>query len=215
MDRTIKQTIGVVVTAAILGVAYYGSYLPLGKAQSFIATLQDFQSKPPVSLQDLEDRLSPPLDAPSPIGQEELVRNAANSVLGLVQRGIDATSTAGLVAYLNSYYNPILSTGKGMSFGQDAYLEGAINEIAFAHTGDPNYLLAAKQSYLMGEALGPNRPQPLYGLFDVYRAMGDVTDTTAIAQKILANWPTDSNIGPALAQFLTSVKAAKSNTKSK
>lgn len=212
MDRTIRQTIGVVVVAAILGVAYYGSYLPLTKAQSYIATLQDFQSKPPTSLQDLEARLSPSLDAPSPIGQEELVRNAANSILGLVQRGVDASSTAGLISYLNSYYDPIISQGKGMSFGQDVYLEGAINEIAFAHTGDPTYLLAAKQNYLMGEALGPNRPQPLYGLFDVYRAMGDATDTTIIAQKILANWPTDVNIGPALQQFLGSVKSAKPST---
>ena len=115
-------------------------------------------------MQDLESKLSVPLDYPSPIGQEELVRNMANSVLSFVQQGGDATSTAALIGFLNSYYDPILNSGKGMSFGQDLYLEGAINEVAFATTGDPTYLAAAQKWYQEGVALGPNRPQALYGL---------------------------------------------------
>ena len=53
-----------------------------------------------------------------------------------------------------------------MSFGQDLYLMGAINETAYAHTGNPAYLAAAQKYYEEGVALGPNRPQSLYGLFD-------------------------------------------------
>jgi hypothetical protein len=150
----------------------------------------------------LENKLSSPLDYPAPIGQEELVRNMANSVLSFVQQGGDASSTAALVGYLNSYYDPILSQGRGMSFGQDLYLEGAINEIAFASTGDSTYLAAAQKWYSEGVALGPNRPQSLYGLFDVYRASGDSTDTLAIGSTILKNWPTDTRIQQAMAMFL-------------
>ena len=208
MDSTVKRTIAVIVIILVLGVAIYGSYLPLRKAEIYIDTLQALQTPAtaPTSLQDLETRVSVPLNYPSPIGQEELVRNFANSVLSFVQEpGIDATSTSELITYLNSYYDPILNAGRGMSFGQDLYLEGAINEVAFAHVGNPMYLIAAQNYYKEAQADGPNRPQALYGLFDVYSEEGNVTGTVAVADTILAIWPTDTTIGPALQKFLQEV----------
>lgn len=212
MDSTIKKVIAVVGVAVVLAVGVYGSYLPLRKAQSFIATLQGLQSSPASSLSELESRIALPLDYPSPIGQEELVRNVANSVLSFVQRSQDATTTNELVTFLHSYYDPILDRGVGMSFGQDVYLMGAINEIAFAGTGDPAYLVDAQKYYTEGNTLGPDRPQALYGLFDVYRAEGNVTDTMRIANKILVNWPTDTRIGQSLEQF---IDAQPTSTKKK
>jgi hypothetical protein len=202
-DRTYQRVIAIIIVAAIFGIAIYGSYLPMRKAQMFIATLQGLQTQQgqATSLQDLENKLSAPLNEPSPIGQEELVRNMANSILSFVQQSQDASSTAALIGYLNSYYDPILSQGKGMSFGQDLYLEGAINEIAFANTGSPTYLAAAQKWYAEGVTLGPNRPQALYGLFDVYRAENDTTDTIAVGTTILRNWPTDTNIQQAMALY--------------
>ena len=210
-DRTYQRVIAIIIVAAIFGIAIYGSYLPMRKAQMFIATLQGLQTQQgqATSLQDLENKLSVPLNYPSPIGQEELVRNMANSVLSFVQQGGNPSSTAALIGFLNSYYDPILNQGKGMSFGQDLYLEGAINEIAFAGTGDPTYLAAAQHWYQEGVALGPNRPQSLYGLFDVYRAEGDTTDTIAVGTTILRNWPTDTTIQQAMAMYLASSTAAK------
>jgi hypothetical protein len=202
-DRTYQRVIGIIIVAAIFGVAIYGSYLPMRKAQMFISTLQGLQASPATSLTDLETRLSIPLDYPSPIGQEELVRNMANSILSFVQQGGNPSSTAALIGYLNSYYDPILDRGKGMSFGQDLYLEGAINEIAFAETGDQNYLAAAQKWYAEGVTLGPNRPQALYGLFDIYRAAGDETDTIAIGTTILRNWPTDMQVQAVLQGLAT------------
>src|SRR5580658_9476046 len=99
MNPTSKKIIAIAISVAILSIAYYGSYLPLRKAQGFIATLQGLQTTPPTSLQDLETRLSVPLDEPSPIGQEELVRNMANSVLSFVQQSPNATSTDELVSF--------------------------------------------------------------------------------------------------------------------
>ena len=131
------------------------------------------------------------------------MRNMANSVLAFIQQGGDASSSAQLISYLNSYYEPILASGKGMSFGQDLYIQGAINEIAFAQTGDPSYLAASKQYYLEANQLGPDRPQALYGLFDVYRAEGDVTNTFMIGNKILSNW-NDLRIRASLLQFASS-----------
>ncbi len=183
----------------------------------FIATLQGLQTSQgqATSLQDLENKLSVQLDAPSPIGQEELVRNMANSVLSFVQQGGNASSTATLISYLNSYSDPILNAGKGMSFWQDLYLDGAINEIAFAQTGDPTYLVAAQKWYSEGVTLGPNRPQSLYGLFDVYRAEGNVSGTLAVGTTILKNWPTDTRITQAMALFQVKASSTPATSSTK
>jgi hypothetical protein len=203
-DRVYKQLASILIAAVIFGIMVYASYLPMRKAQIYISTLQSLQTNPPASLDDLQQRLSIPLDYPSPIGQEELVRNLANSVLGFVQQSTGATSTSQLISFMNSYYDPILARGKGMSFGQDLYLEGAINEIAFVQTNQKAYLDAAQQYYSEGHELGPDRPQPLYGLFDIYREESDVPDTISIADQIIKNWPTDQSIQQALNQFLAS-----------
>jgi len=208
MTRTTKQVVAVVISLLIVAVAIYGSYLPMRKAEIFISTLQGLQSAPVSSLDELKSRLSVPLDYPSPIGQEELVRNTANNILGFVSQGADATSTAILISFLESYYAPIIAREKGMSFGQDLYLLGAINEMAYVHTGNPTYLVDSQKYYEQGVALGPNRPQSLYGLFDVYRAEGYIASTTAIGEKILSNWPTDTSIASSLQNFLKTASSA-------
>lgn len=210
MNRTSKEIIAVVISLFIVFVAWYGSYLPMRKAETYISTLQGMQTNPVSSLNDLEKRLSAPLDAVSPIGQEELVRNTANSVLGFVQQNQNPTSTAELIRFVTSYFDPILAREKGMSFGQDLYLMGAINETAYTSTGNQTYLDAAQKYYSEGEALGPNRPQPLYGLFDVYRMEGDTPDAITVGSKILTNWPTDQNVQKGLAQLLAQSSASSS-----
>jgi hypothetical protein len=210
MSRTAKQIIAVILSVFILAIAWWGSYAPMRKAQEFISTLQALQTTPASSLQDLETRLSAPLNQPSPIGQEELVRNMANNILTFVQQSQDATTTAQLVSFLHSYYDPILASGRGMSFGQDLYLMGAIEETAFVRTGDPTYLIAAQKYYEQAVSDGPNRPQAQYGLFDVYRFEGNVASATAVGQNILREWPTDTNVQQGLAQFL---QEAQSQTK--
>lgn len=214
-DRTYQRVAAIIIVAAIFGIAIWGSYMPMRKAQMFITTLQALQTPQgqATSLTDLENKLSVPLNYPSPIGQEELVRNMANSVLSFVQQGGNATDTAALIGYLNSYYDPILNAGKGMSFGQDLYLEGAINEIAFAQTGNPTYLAAAQKWYSEGVALGPNRPQSLYGLFDVYRAENNVSGTLAVGTTILKNWPTDMRVQQAMALFKIMASSTPTSTK--
>lgn len=215
MQRTTKQVIAGIVILFILFMAVYGSYLPMRKSEMFISALQSIQTQPITSLGDLESRVTPALNYPSPIGQEELVRNFANSVLGFVQNNTDASSTAELLGFLNTYYDPILARGKGMSFGQDVYLMGAINEVSFVKTGNPTYLGEAQQYYQEGNMLGPNRPQTLYGLFDVYRFEGNVTDTILTAQKILTNWPQDQTVQQGLAAFEQQVQQSKTVTSGK
>ncbi len=200
MSNTSKKIISVLVAAFVLSVTFYGSFLPMRKAQIFINTMQNLRSLRSVA--DFENALAEPLDAPSPIGQEELVRNTTNIILGLVQQNDKPEIVSELVDYVEKYYRPIIERGRGMSFEQNLYLLGALHEAAFIKTKNPAQLQAAKNYYLKGLELGPKRPQFLYGMFDVYRTEGNVEAAKAIAAQILSQWPDDKRAQKGLQDFL-------------
>src|SRR5258708_6104973 len=157
MNSQLKKIIAILASVFILSVAYYGSYLPLRKSQIFIDSLRDLSQVK--SLQDFETTLKTALDAPSPVGQEEAVRNSANVVLNLLQRGGDPKTfpsiVEALMSFTGTYYDPVIARGHGMSFEQNLYILGAMNELAFAQTKNPQYLQAAGNYYLQGLKLGP------------------------------------------------------------
>ena len=109
--------------------------------------------------------------------------------------------------YLTSYYDPIITYGRGMSFGQNLYLLGAINELAFVQTKQLVYLQAADTYYNKGHDLGPKRPQFLYGLFDIYRMEGNSDKVKATVDQILAQWPNDTKTRGAYEEYLKKVNA--------
>ncbi|MDO8516286.1 MAG: hypothetical protein Q7S28_03485 [bacterium] len=206
MNPIIKKIIAVLGSAFLLVLAYYGSYLPLKKSQAFIDALQKTSSIH--STQEFYDTFAVPLGITSPIGQEELVRNTANTTLNIIQQFTpsQADIIAALVSYLTAYYEPIFSYGKGMSFEQNLYVMGAINELSYVKTKNPNYLNAAHDYYERGRVLGPQRPQFLYGLFDVYRFKGDTAGVEKIGQQILSQWPNDTRTQDAMTEyFMTQV----------
>jgi hypothetical protein len=215
MNSTAKKIIGIIIPILILVLSYVGTLRPLGKSQSLIGTLRTVASAR--SLSDFESLTAKTLDYWSPVGQEELVRNTANMVLSIIQENSDPKTIANTVDYIESYYKPIIDYGRGMSFEQNLYILGAINEAAFVKTSDPRYLQAAHKYYFNGLALGPDRPQFLYGAFDIYRIEGNVTGVINIAHQIMAQWPEDSRTAQALDQYLTQVQqnAASSTQKKK
>ncbi|MDP2599070.1 MAG: hypothetical protein Q8P49_04535 [Candidatus Liptonbacteria bacterium] len=195
-----KKLAGIVISAAILFIAWYGNYLPLAKSQAFIDTLRNMSVVR--SIDDFKTMLARPLDMASPIGQEELVRNSANNVMAILRQTNDPQIISQLIEYISGYYAPIVARGRGMSFEQDLYILGTMNEMAFAKTRELQYLQDAKKYYEQGFALGPKRPQPLYGLFDVYRTEGNVEASVKIANQILSQWPNDAKALAGLNQFL-------------
>lgn len=200
MSSTLKKILGVLFSAFILSVAYYGSYLPLNKSEAFISALRSMQSIK--SLADFEQTFSAPLNMPSPIGQEELVRNTTNIVLNLVQQSNNPDVVEKAIDFIESYYNPIIDRGRGMSFEQNLYVLGAVNESAFVKTKQARFLGDSEKYYSKGLELGPKRPQFLYGLYDVYRIEGNVDGVKAIAAQILSQWPEDERVSASFAEFL-------------
>ncbi|MBI2033519.1 MAG: O-antigen ligase family protein [Candidatus Liptonbacteria bacterium] len=213
LPEVFKKVIAIVVAAVILAVAYYGSYLPLRKSQMFISALNS--DRKIQSLDEFKKVFSAPLDVPSPIGQEELVRNLGNVILNLVsQSGGSRPEVAGeLIKYLESYFDPVIERGRGMSFEQDLYILGALNELAFIQTKQTQYLVSAKRYFSKALELGPKRPQALYGMFDIYRIEGNTEEAKIIGEQILTQWPDDNRTRDALQQFLS--EQSKALTKPK
>lgn len=200
MDKNIKQAIAASATIFIILVAYYGTYLPMRKSMVFIETMGMAGKFNKVA--DFEEAISVPLDYPSPVGQRELVRNIANTINGIIRNVSDPEVVKELVNYVEGYYKPIIARDRGMSFGQDVYILGVLNEIAYIKTNEPEYLQAAEGYFEKEQKLGPKRPQGLYGLLDVYRMGGKIDEFKAVADQVLQQWPNDSRSKGLIEQFL-------------
>jgi tetratricopeptide (TPR) repeat protein len=190
-NRRLIVHLGVAVVAVfLLSIAFYGSYLPYRKSSLFIETMKTVRSSR--SLADFESALRVPLDAPSPIGQEELVRNTAGLVLNVIQgNGTQPGVAEEILRFLKEYFNPIIDRGRGMSFSQNLYVLGLSHTTAFDKTHNSEFLKAAENYFSQAYLLGPDRPQSLYGLFGIYRAIGDKKRAIEFGNRIVELWPTD------------------------
>ena len=200
MKESNLKIFGIIAVGFIVFTAYYGSYLPMRKSQVFIESLRSIRSAS--SLDEIKKIVSVSFDFPSPIGQEELVRNFTNIAMDLTNRNDDPIVISQLMDFVDEYYGPIIEREKGMSFGQDLYLLGALNEVAFLKTKDQKYFVKSKFYFEKAHELAPQRPQPLYGLLDIYRIEGNVQMVQKIANQILSQWPGDERTIGALADFL-------------
>lgn len=210
MNPILKKAIAAAGSVFILSMAYFGSYLPLRKAMIFIDTMQ--ASAGIKTIQDFEAGFSAPLDYPSPIGQEELVRNMGNTVLTTLSRVSDPRGVEEMIRFAEQYYAPIVARNRGMSFNQNLYLLGLINEYGYIKTGKSQYLDTATKYFEQSLALGPKRPQALYGLLDTYRLAGNLEGAKKIAEQIAVQWPTDAKTKNTLNQLIASTTASGAKT---
>lgn len=196
-----KKVIALAISLAMLFIIYYGTYLPLRKSYLFIFTMNSLNQT--ASIEEFKSRISTPLDAPSPYGQEELVRQVGTVISNVIrQEQAPAEIVNDLVSFLRGYYAPIINKGNGTSFNQNLYLLGTLNEIAFIKTGNPQYLEEAKSYILRSYELGPKRPQALYGLLDVYRLEGNWDKAKKVSEEILTYWPNDEKVQGVYSQIL-------------
>lgn len=207
MNPIVKKTISVVIVVILIVTAYFGNFMPLSKSAGFIEAMKSLG--PTASLDDFEKNFAKVLGIPSPIGQEELVRQLASLTLNILQQNNDPQTISKLVSIIETNYAPIVNRDRGMSFSQDLYILGSINELAFLKTKQPAYFVAAKKYFEKGLEFGPRRPQSLYGAFDIFRLEGNVAETTRIANTILEQWPTDQKTKDLLAEFLAQVQKSQ------
>jgi len=201
MESSNKKIVAIISSAIIAVLIYYGTLLPFMKSHTFITTMRSLGEAK--TLDELKTKISVPLDSPSPYGQEELVRQVASLITNIIsQSNTTPPIIDDLTSYLNKYYSPIIKKGRGMSFNQNLYILGSLNEVAFIRTNKLDYLMAAEKYFTDSYNLGPKRPQALYGLFDVYRAKGEKEKVVQISDQILSQWPKDERTRQAFADFL-------------
>jgi tetratricopeptide (TPR) repeat protein len=191
----VRKTTGVILAVTLLIIAYLGSYLPMRKSTAFIRgmrAVEAISANGKLTPELFENIMTASLLAPSPIGQEELVRQATGMVMDLVQRGIDEPER--MVNFAESFYTPIVERGRGMSFSQDLYVLGLVHQAALMGTRDGRHLAAAIAYFEEGLRLSPDRPQFLYGLFDAYRLAGDFDRARETGEKIISLWPADVRV---------------------
>jgi len=189
MNPALKKVIATISSLLILWIAYVGSYVPFKKSSLFIGAVKDLSVIR--YWEDFVQIIGVPLSYASPIGQEELVRNTGSIVLNVIRGG--GKDNPELVAkgidFMEAQYEPILKRGKGMSFTQNLFVMGSLNETAYAQTVDKKYLQAAEKYMTWGLELSPNRPQFLFGLLNVSLAQGNNERAMEIQKKILELWP--------------------------
>mgnify|MGYP001600940459 CR=1 FL=1 len=207
MNQNLKKIIAIVAGLILVFVAYFGSYLPLQKSHLFIKTMRNLSQIN--SLQEFEEAMSTVLEFNSPIGQEELLRQFASTIIDVINQPHHPPVLGKLInTYLNKYYEPIIQSGSGMSFNQNLYVLGTLNEIAALKTQNPEFLSAAKTYYLKSYEIGPKRPQALFGLFDIYRIEGNVEEVKKIHEQILTQWPGEKKTKQAFEEFLSKVSSS-------
>lgn len=214
ISDSVKKAIALIATVTLLYVAYIGSYLPMRKSQAYIATLRNMGNIR--SIDEFKSAFQAVFDIRSPIGQEELVRNMASTVVSIISNPqVNPAIVEPLVQFTEDSFRPIIASDRGMSFSQNLYVLANIHQAAFLRTNDARHLAAARIYYEWGEKRGPERPQFLYGLLDIYRMQGDADSVKRVSDKILSLWPDDDSVREAVAQFSIEYAArqkAASNT---
>lgn len=195
MSETTKRLIAGGVTLFAVIILIYGTYLPFRKSRLFITALQSTGSA--TSLDTFLGPFMTALDASSPIGQEELVRNFANTIDSVVRgakAGSDETLVRALGAILDQYAEPVVERRSGLSQAQTFYAVASTYRDVDANDGAKNFRDREIALFKRGIELSPDRPQFLYGLLDYELNYGSNAQARIYAERVRELWPADENI---------------------
>lgn len=189
----IKNIIIIIVIVIVLLGIYYGSFLPLKKAQLYI-NAQIGLNNGIRSLDDFNNLFDPALDFYSPVGQDEIVTGYLRILMDLVGQQSDKKVIDVLVKQAETRMAPILEKEKGFNFSQSIYNLAAIYSIAAVKFNDDTYYQKGVEMFRLGLKHSPNRKMFLYGLFGLYQFKGDENGMNEIGEIILKYWPETKGI---------------------
>lgn len=189
LSASLRTPISVLLAIGLIGVMWYGSYLPMCKSYAYMSMMKSMRHVD--TTKEFEDRVSVPLQMWSPIGQAEVVRTLGSSmVLPIVHESKNnAERISALMVLLNHYELPFVSSDKTVDYCQNLDLLATVNKEAFRSTKDPRYLDAAERCYRLGLAVNSMRPQFVYGLLDIYKLRDDKERQAQQMKVISALWP--------------------------
>ena len=184
-SQLLKQLVAVfLITLALLSI-YFGSYLPVVKAQRYISFMQFMPNVK--TYEEFLARSKDVLDFHSPVGQEEAVRYLGRDIVGMSRNPDQQENISrGLIELIEERtqmknVRHLLTMSDGYSILWNKYRR-------------EEDFLKSEFYYLSILKIGPNLPPALYSLFDLYRAHGDKEKANQIKERILKLWPTEKRL---------------------
>lgn len=178
-----KISISFLIFAAVLAI-YFGSYLPLVKAHSYIQAIRATGSVN--TLEEFEAVFAKPLAIFSPIGQAEIVKFMGSDIGTLAAQNNSEAVSRALVSFLEPHLfkNDVIHLLIGANFYDMLWRKYQVE----------SDFVKAEKYYREALAIGPKLPPILYGLLDLYQAHGDGEKFRDTAKIVLQYWPEDENV---------------------
>jgi len=187
-NAILKISAAVLIVAAVSG-WYLGAYLPFQKSKKFIEVIRSGSAIKTV--EELERRFDSVLDIPSPVSRDETIGFFVDQMVTVLGTKPPAEVGARLIAYTENKVRLVLQNPKSPELTKVLLKMASLNELGWIVYQKESYFRSA-ENYL-GRCLqvSPNRPQCLYGLFNLYASVGDRERVKAIGEEILRFWPND------------------------
>ena len=193
----------IVIVAAIVAVAvglYLGAYLPYKKAKAFISTVRSLQAVR--SVDELKTRFDNVLGIDSPVAEDEAIGFVVDQLTNIIRSRPPEEVGESIINYAEEVTHPVLVNSRSPELTRMILKMGIVYQTAWSVYENEVYAKAAEDLYLKGLEISPNRPQFLYGLFDLYFSKNDTGKAVEIGREIIRFWPTDLSIERRL-QLLT------------
>lgn len=195
MSKDLKYIIALLITILMAVSLYFGSYLPLRKAQYHINAVMNLQSGKIRSIGDFNNLFDPVLNFYSPVGQDEITQYYLGILLNIINQQSDRAVIDALVKQAEQRAAPVLEAGRGFNFNQNLYTFGSIYKIAAIKFKDKGYYDKAVNIFNIGLKYSPNRLIFLKGLFDLYSAnIDDQQKAKEIGEIILKYYPGETSV---------------------
>ncbi|MGC9610780.1 MAG: tetratricopeptide repeat protein [Minisyncoccia bacterium] len=172
----------------------FGEYLPFEKSKQLIISLN--QAGNSTTLKDFEDTFNRVFDFYSPIGQPESIRFFGSQITGYLSHEIPIDLSQGLTNYTDKVFQASEnSVGfKGLNYTQTQLMLANVHYLNWVNAKNKADFDKTEEYYKEVVKLSPNRPQALYGLFQLYYSNKDVDNTLSMADKILSVWPDNQKL---------------------
>ena len=204
MSETNKRIIAGAVTALFVGSLVWGTYLPYRKSKLYVAAISAGNAAG--SFDEFMTPYLKALNATSPIGQEEIVRNFTTTISDLVAgiRTPDPQTLAivqALGGVLDQYGRPVMERRSATSQVQTYSIFAAAYLRIFDATDVRPFRNNALELLERGLAMSPTRPQMLYLLYEYENSYGSNEEALQYGRRILELWPNDRETSRSVEQL--------------